>query len=116
MSYLQLQDLAVSPGLRDTTLNTAECVIEGHEPDIEATGRSADIRIILWCAFVFASPAGIALTTEALKFLEKKRKRCKCRKCSNGNSRKLRDEQQDPSMVSSIIVVCFLMRLLFSGW
>lgn len=113
MSHLQLQDLAVSPGLRDPTLNTAECVIEGHKPDIKATGRSVNIRIILWCAFVFAFPAGIALSIEALAFLEKNSKRsslfcwCKC-KCSNCNSCKLCDEKQDP-MVSSIILLCFLL-------
>ena len=56
---LQLQDLAVSPGLRDPRLNNAECVIEGHKPDIKATGRSHYIRAILWCSGWFvlvASP------------------------------------------------------------
>ena len=50
MCALQLQDLAVSPGLRDPRLNNAECVIEGHKPDIKATGRSHYIRAILWCS------------------------------------------------------------------
>ncbi|XP_022801829.1 uncharacterized protein LOC111339438 [Stylophora pistillata] len=43
-----LQDLAISPGIRDPRLNTAECVVEGHKIDIEATGRSVYIKIILW--------------------------------------------------------------------
>ena len=35
-------------------MNTAECVIEGHGIDIEATGRSVYIRIIQWCSLLFA--------------------------------------------------------------
>ena len=35
-------------------MNTAECVIEGHGIDIEATGRSVYIRIIQWCSILFA--------------------------------------------------------------
>ena len=54
LSFRQLQDLAVSPGIRDPTLNTAECVIEGHETDIDATGRNIHIRIIVWSSFVCA--------------------------------------------------------------
>ncbi|CAH3136337.1 unnamed protein product [Porites lobata] len=55
-----LQDLAVSPGIRDPRLNTVECVIEGHETDIMATGprRSSYITAILWCAFLFSFWAG----------------------------------------------------------
>ena len=59
ISFPQLQDLAVSPGARDPRLNTVECVIEGHETDIMATGpRSSYIRAILWCAFIFSFWAG----------------------------------------------------------
>ena len=45
----------MSPRLEDPTLNTAECVIQGHEPDISATGRSAYIRAMLWCSFTFTT-------------------------------------------------------------
>ena len=59
ISFSQLQDLAVRPEIRDPRLNTAECVIEGHETDIMATGpRSSYIRAILWCAFIFSFWAG----------------------------------------------------------
>ena len=34
-------------------MNTAECVIEGHGIDVEATGRSVYIRTIQWCSFLF---------------------------------------------------------------
>ena len=52
---LQLQDLAVSPAVRDPRLNTAECVIEGHKTDISATGpiRNIFITIILWSSVFF---------------------------------------------------------------
>ena len=53
-SALQLQDLAISPEIRDPRLNTAECVIEGHEPDMEATGRSYYIMAIILCTLLFA--------------------------------------------------------------
>ena len=44
----------MSPGIRDPKLNTAECIIEGNETDIKATGRSPSIRAILWMSFLFA--------------------------------------------------------------
>ena len=47
----QLQDLASSPGIRNPELNNAECVIEGHGTDMQATGRSLEIRIMIWCSF-----------------------------------------------------------------
>ena len=61
MSYLlnlcwcsfQLQDLASSPGIRNPELNNAECVIEGHGTDMQATGRSLEIRIMIWGSFCF---------------------------------------------------------------
>ena len=49
----QLQDLATSPGIRNPELNNAECVIEGHGTDIQATGRSLEIRIMIWGSFCF---------------------------------------------------------------
>ena len=47
----QLQDLASSPGIRNPELNNAECVIEGHGTDMQATGRSLEIRIMIWGSF-----------------------------------------------------------------
>lgn len=63
----QLQDLAVSPGLQDPQLNTAECVVEGHEPNISATGRAAYIRATLYFSFIFTICFGplLAITTFA---------------------------------------------------
>ena len=44
-------------------MNTAECVIEGHGIDIEATGRSVYIRIIQWCSFCFTLPVHYILAS-----------------------------------------------------
>ncbi|KAJ7378117.1 hypothetical protein OS493_024782 [Desmophyllum pertusum] len=65
-----LQDLAIKPGIRDPRLNTAECVIEGHEMDIDATGRKGYIWAILCfpVCFVFVSCPLLA------NFLEEYRK------------------------------------------
>ena len=55
---LQLQDLAVSPEIRDPSLNTAECVIQGHQPSFETTGRSVHIRAMLWLSMLFVIVSG----------------------------------------------------------
>ena len=57
----QLQDLAVSPSIRDPSLNTAECVIRGHNPDFETTERSIHIRVMLWLSMAFAICSGLLL-------------------------------------------------------
>lgn len=69
--FLQLQDLAVNPSLRDPRLNSAECVTEEHIPNIEATGRGPYLRAVLWCSFLcvmMLSPLSILF---ALGYLEK---------------------------------------------
>ena len=60
-----MQDLAVSPKIQDPQLNTVECVIEGHEPNISATGRSAYILAMLGFSVLFTIISGpfIALVT-----------------------------------------------------
>ncbi len=61
----------MSPGIQDPTLNTAECVIEGHETDIDATGRSPYIRAMLWCSFSFTILFGPLLALISFIFLKK---------------------------------------------
>ena len=53
---LQLQDLAVSPGIRDPRLNTAECVMQGHKTNISGTGlvHCTSITIMLWSSVGFS--------------------------------------------------------------
>jgi len=63
-----LQDLAVSPGVQDPRLNTAECVIEGHKPNITATERSAYIRAMLWFSLIFTIFFGPLLALITLIF------------------------------------------------
>ena len=57
MFALQLQDLADSPTIRNPSLNTAECVIQGHQPDF-ATGRSDYVRAMLWLSMFFVIFSG----------------------------------------------------------
>ena len=57
MFALQLQDLADSPTIRHPSLNTAECVIQGHQPDF-ATGRSDYVRAMLWLSMFFVIFSG----------------------------------------------------------
>lgn len=82
----------MSPRLEDPTLNSAECVIQGHKPNISATGRSPFIRAMLWCSFTFTTLFGplIALIifvcfdiaeNDKTKHKEKKQNLCKAVKC-----------------------------------
>lgn len=41
----------MNPKIRDPSLNTAKCIIEGHELDIKAAGSW--VRVILWCSLGF---------------------------------------------------------------
>ena len=76
LSILQLQDLAVSPSIRDPRLNSAECITEDHKPDIMATGRSAHIIAILCCSFVSVLILGPLLAFFALDYLNIIAKNC----------------------------------------
>ena len=69
--FSQLQDLAISPRIQDPTLNTAECVIKGHETDIDATGRGPYIRAMLWCSCIFTILFGPLLALNAFIFFNK---------------------------------------------
>ena len=70
-SALQLQDLVESPGIQNPTLNTAKCVIQGHEPNICATGRSRYIRTVLWCSFGFVILSSPLLSLYILEMQKK---------------------------------------------
>ena len=72
---IQLQDLAISPGIRDPRLNNAECVIEGHGIDMEATGRWIEIRIMIWGSFFFTCAAYKPLCTIVRGFVRRLRDR-----------------------------------------
>ena len=69
--FLQLQDLAVKPSLRDPRLNSAECVIEGHIPNIEATEHSTYLRALLWCSFLCVMVLSPVSILYALGYLKK---------------------------------------------
>ncbi|XP_068690865.1 uncharacterized protein [Montipora foliosa] len=69
-----LEDVAISPGVRDPRLNTAECVTEGHTPNITATGRSSYIRTVIWSSFLCVLLMGPYLSTLILRLLNEFRK------------------------------------------
>ena len=69
--------MAVSPSIRDPQLNYAECVTEGHKPDINGTGQSDRIIAILCCSFLFSVLSGPLLASYVMHYkktqLEKQR-------------------------------------------
>lgn len=67
------EDLAI-PGSPDPRLNTAECVTEGHLPNIKATGHSSYIRTVIWSSCIFVFLMGPYLSTLILRLLEAFRK------------------------------------------
>jgi len=67
----ELQDLSVLPQLQDPTLNTAECVTEGHEPKLTASGRSTYIKALLYISFAFTFLFGPLLALTTLTFFHK---------------------------------------------
>ena len=54
LSFFQLQDLADSPGLQNPSLNTAECITEGHEPNLTDKGRRVYIITTMWLSCIFS--------------------------------------------------------------
>ncbi|XP_068753938.1 uncharacterized protein [Montipora capricornis] len=78
-----LQDMAKSPGIRDPDLNTAECVVQGHKPNIDAPGVSPYIKPILWCSFFFVMLLGPIVTFIVFDLLENKPGKENCICCAN---------------------------------
>ena len=64
----------MGPGVQDPTRNTAECVIQGHKPNISATGRSTYIKAMLWSSFSFSFFFGPLLALITFIFFEEARK------------------------------------------
>ena len=78
-----MQDLAISPGIQDPTLNTAECVIQGHQPSIDATGVSYYIRAILYCSLFSVLLIGPILGFFSLAFFgNDPKKKDKFKRCA----------------------------------
>ena len=63
--------MAVSPAIPDPRLNTAECVIKGHDPKILDTGRSGLIYSMLFSSFVSVMLLGPLLANFILRYLKK---------------------------------------------
>lgn len=73
----------MSPGIRDPKLNTAECVIQGHEPNISDPGVSPYVKPILWCSFFSVLLLGPIIAFIALDLLKPHRENCIC--CANSD-------------------------------
>ena len=63
---LQLQDLAASPDIRDPSLNTAQCVIQGHKPKFSDT-KGHIVKMSVVCS-IFAMSAGFIFSWAMLNF------------------------------------------------
>ena len=66
LSFFQLQDLADSPGLQNPSLNTAECITEGHEPNLTDKGRRVYIITTMWLSCIFSVFLGPWVATIAV--------------------------------------------------
>ena len=53
--YLQLQDLAVSPDIQDPSLNTAQCVTQGHKPNLFDSKRHTVYMLPVCNIFVMST-------------------------------------------------------------
>ena len=71
LSFFQLQDLADSPGLQNPSLNTAECITEGHEPNLTDKGRRAYIITTMWLSCIFSVFLGPWVATITVISFEK---------------------------------------------
>ena len=104
-----MQDLAISPGIQDPRLNTAECVIQGHQPNIDATGVNSYIRAILYCTLVSVILIGPILGFLSLNVLENySTKKGKCRKYNvKCCAKRQRDGALEQEPTNILCVACY---------
>ena len=65
---LQLQDRAVSPDIRDPSLNTAQCVIQGHKPKLSDT-KGHSVQMLVVCS-IFVMNAGFIFGWAMLNMMD----------------------------------------------
>ena len=118
---LQLQDLAVSPAVRDPRLNTAECVIEGHKTNISAVApiRNMFITIILWSSVCFTLVscyllANIFENYRKLAEPSNESYRCCCCYCFNTRptTENLGREEKEKFFAQAICTLCSLLAVI----
>ena len=104
-----MQDLAISPGIQDPRLNTAECVIQGHQPNIDATGVNSYIRAILYCSLVSVILIGPILGFLSLNVLENySTKKGECRKYNvKCCAKRQRDGALEQEPTNILCVACY---------
>ena len=109
--FFQLQDLAVTSGLRDPRLNFAESVIEGHIPDMKTTGRSY-LRVVLWFSFLCPMFFGPFLYFWVLQYLKDDTQGTSLSAGSNGNRSRVDyicRRNEEPLIRSVTLFCCFLL-------
>ena len=109
--FFQLQDLAVTSGLRDPRLNFAESVIEGHIPDMKTTGRSY-LRVVLWFSFLCPMFFGPFLYLWVLQYLKDDTQGISLSAGSDGNRRRVDyicRRNEEPLIWSVTLFCCFLL-------
>lgn len=121
-----LQDLAVSPAIRDPRLNTAECVIEGHKTDISAIGpiRNIFISITLWSSVCFTL-VSCHLLVNVLDHYQKlaepdKESNCRATRRANGNQKRQEnrenkereEEKKKRFFAQAICTLCSLLAVI----
>ena len=109
--FFQLQDLAVTPGLRDPRLNFAESVIEGHIPDMKTTDRSY-LRVVLWFSFLCPMFFGPFLYFWVLQYLKDDTQGTSLSAGSDGNRSRVDyicRRNEEPLICSVTLFCCFLL-------
>ena len=109
--FFQLQDLAVTSGLRDPRLNFAESVIEGHIPDMKTTGRSY-LRVVLWFSFLCPMFFGPFLYLWVLQYLKDDTQGISLSAGSDGNRTRVDyicRRNEEPLICSVTLFCCFLL-------
>ena len=109
--FFQLQDLAVTPNLRDPRLNFAESVIEGHIQDIKTTDRSY-LRVVLWFSFLCPMFFGPFLYFWVLQYLKDSTQGTSLSSGSDGNRSRVDyicRRNEEPLICSVTLFCCFLL-------
>ena len=79
---LQLQDLAISPDIRDPSLNSAQCVKQGHNTTFSDT-KGHSVKMLCVCN-LFVMSAGLIVSSGIIDM--NKFYRLRCRKIKNSGS------------------------------
>ena len=96
-------------------MNTAECVIKGHIPNITATGRGDYIRVVLWCpplCVIMLIPILTLLALDKLKEVANAENHCGyCSIEDTPNCLRCFQNKEKP-LIRSAIWFCYLLMII----